>query len=40
MKTMKILQKIMTAIAVLVFLILAGVLVCAVNPNISQTVVK
>lgn len=38
MKTMKILQKIMTAIAVLVFLILAGVLVCAVNPNISQTV--
>ena len=35
---MKILQKIMTALAVLVFLLLAGVLICAVNPNLSQAV--
>lgn len=37
-ETMKILQKIMTALAVLVFLLLAGVLICAVNPNLSQAV--
>lgn len=35
---MKILQKIMTVIAVLVFLLLAGVLVCAVNPSLSQAI--
>lgn len=35
---MKILQKIMTAVAVLVFIVLAGVLLCALSPGISQTV--